>query len=315
MKIDAVITWVDGDDPAIREKRMRFGNPSLFNVEDIAGDTRYKSVGEIFWLVASINRFAPWINKIWIVTDNQDPCLDDFLNENFPDGCIPYEIVDHKVIFRGYEQYLPTFNSISIESMTWRIPGLSDAYIVFNDDLMLGCPISPEDFFGPDGTMVVYGKRYSMMWMQLKLRLGKKLDMYMSYLFNAVLIAGSHRTYLKTDHTPRGLCRSWFEDFFSNNEELLIRNIKHRFRDLSQYSSELVQYSMLDRQGKCVIKSFRDHMFYMKPKKISGYVDRKLRKLSTRSYKFCCFNSIEKASPDDLKKIISWVKEHLNINF
>ena len=73
MKIDAVITWVDGEDPVHEAKRRKYGHPSLFKVNDIAGSTRYTSVGEIFWCVASLNRFAPWINRIFIVTDAQDP--------------------------------------------------------------------------------------------------------------------------------------------------------------------------------------------------------------------------------------------------
>ena len=71
MKIDAVITWVDGDDPRHRAKRQQFGTQKMLNTDDIAGNTRYKSVGEIFYCVASINRFAPWINKIYIVINKR----------------------------------------------------------------------------------------------------------------------------------------------------------------------------------------------------------------------------------------------------
>ena len=137
MKIDAVITWVDGDDPRHKAKREQYGDRRIFAQDDVAGSTRYKSLGEIFYCIASLNRFAPWLNKIYIVTDEQNPMVEEFLHRHFPEGAIPMEIVDHKVIFRGYEEYLPTFNSISIESMTWRIPGLAEHYIEFNDDLIL----------------------------------------------------------------------------------------------------------------------------------------------------------------------------------
>mgnify|MGYP003302698541 CR=1 FL=1 len=152
--IDAVITWVDGKDPRHREKRMKYASAGQLKSDDKAGETRYADLGEIFWCVASLNRYAPWLNKIYIVTDEQDPGLDAFLERNFPEGYIPVEIVDHKVLFKGYEDCLPTFNSVSIESMTWRIPGLSDRFLEFNDDLMLLAPVAPEDFFLPDGTPV-----------------------------------------------------------------------------------------------------------------------------------------------------------------
>ena len=145
MKIDAVITWVDGNDPRHREKRMKYATSQLVESQDKAAETRFSDMGEIFLCVASINRYATWINKIYIVTDEQDPGLDDFLKMNFPQGHVPVEIVDHKVIFRGYEHVLPVFNSIAIETMTWRIPGLSDCFIEFNDDTILMKPVVPEE--------------------------------------------------------------------------------------------------------------------------------------------------------------------------
>ena len=79
MKIDAVITWVDGKDPVHREKRAKYADSSMLRADDVAGDTRFVEVGELKWCVASINRYAPWINKIYIVTDSQDPHLEDFM--------------------------------------------------------------------------------------------------------------------------------------------------------------------------------------------------------------------------------------------
>lgn len=76
MKIDAVITWVDGDDPAHKAKRMKYASSEVLGAADKAADTRFSDLGEIFWCVASLNRFAPWLNRIYIVTDAQDPGLD-----------------------------------------------------------------------------------------------------------------------------------------------------------------------------------------------------------------------------------------------
>ena len=106
MKIDAVITWVDGDDPRHKAKREQYGDRRIFAQDDVAGSTRYKSLGEIFYCIASLNRFAPWLNKIYIVTDEQNPMVEEFLRKHFPEGTIPMEIVDHKVIFRGYDPRL-----------------------------------------------------------------------------------------------------------------------------------------------------------------------------------------------------------------
>ena len=110
--IDVVITWVDGDDPIHRAKRNTYSDEST-SFEDIGGDTRFRSIGEIAYCVASINKFAPYVRKIFIVTDNQDPKIESFIKENFPNH-IPMEIVNHDTIFHGYEKYIPVFNSLAI---------------------------------------------------------------------------------------------------------------------------------------------------------------------------------------------------------
>ena len=56
-----------------------------------------------------------------------------------PDSAERYNVrlVDHREIFRGHKELLPTFNSLAIESMVWRIKGLAERFLYFNDDVML----------------------------------------------------------------------------------------------------------------------------------------------------------------------------------
>ena len=42
---------------------------------------------------------------------------------------------------------LPTFSSPAIEAHLHRIPGLSDKFLYFNDDVMFGSEVWPDDFF------------------------------------------------------------------------------------------------------------------------------------------------------------------------
>ena len=63
MKIDAVITWVDGNDPVHRAKRRSIADTGLLHSDDVAGDTRFTDVGEIYWCVASLTHFVQ-INSI-----------------------------------------------------------------------------------------------------------------------------------------------------------------------------------------------------------------------------------------------------------
>ncbi len=317
--IDAVITWVDGEDPKHKAKRMRYGKESIFQAEDIAGDTRYTSIGEIFYCVASLNRYAPWLNKIYIVTDEQDPKLDEFIAEHFPEKHIPIEIVDHKTIFKGYEEYLPTFNSISIESMTWRIPGLSEHFIEFNDDFILTAPVSPDDFFTPDGNVVCYGMKYNSFLVRLSRMLkyrkdGSKKVTFKETMLNAASLLGKHRFFIKMYHTPRGLLKSVYEKFFGEQPEHLTRNIAHRFREHTQYNPQEVQFLLLYRAGKCKLRDAHENLMYLKPKHNIEYTKKKLARFTSKpDCKFGCFNSVDQAEEQERKLIIDWIKKRIGL--
>lgn len=320
MDIDAVITWVDGGDPKLRDKLLKYGTPKELEAEDVAGSTRYSNLGEIFYCVASLNRFAPWLHRIYIVTDNQDPNLLPFLERHFPDGYIPMEIVDHKIIYRGYEEYLPTFNSISIETMTWRIPGLSEYYIEFNDDLVLASPVSPEDFFLPNGQSVCYANHYSMHWTRLTRLLkpninGRRKVTFKGNMYNAALMMNRRFLFLKLAHTPKALRKSCYEQYFSNFPDSLIRNITHRFRHSEQFTSQELQYLFLQDRSGLEVRSVRGKLFFLQPKARKGYVSRKMNRLRHMPQcKFCCFNSLDKATSEEYKQIIQWMEERLDVS-
>ena len=313
-RIDAVITWVDGNDINHRQKRYRYCPQDVLSASDKAGDERYANIGEIFWCVASINRFAPWINRIFIVTDEQNPHVDEFLAVNFPEGHIPVEIIDHKQIFEGYEEHLPTFNSISIETMTWRIPGLSDYYIEFNDDLMLTAPVQPEDFFTEDGKVICYGKWASMPLTRLTrlLKPNGTVTTKSSHA-NGAAMAGCRLWYLRLDHCQKALRRDFWEDYYKENQDKLLANIQFRFRDTRQFTSQALQYVMLHREGKCVVKSVGSDMFFFQPNGTHEYFLRKFEKLKNFQGKFLCLNSIEKTDELERKQLVGWIHGKLGL--
>lgn len=315
--IDAVITWVDGNDPRHMTKRQKYGRNEIFLADDIAGSTRYASVGEILFCVASLNRFAPWLNKIYIVTDDQIPPVVPFIEQHFPDGHIPMEIVDHRSIFHGYEENLPTFNSISIESMTWRIPGLSEHYIEFNDDLILAAPATPEDFFTTDGKVVCYGTKENILLVCLTRLLkyrpnGNKKVTFKETMVNAALNAGERISYIKMHHTPKALLKSVYEKYFKEHQQLLAHNISYRFRSHKQFNPQETQYLMLQKEGRCIMRKVSANLLYLKAKEDTKYILKKLRCFSAKpTFKFACFNSIDQATEEGQKMIIDWIKERI----
>ena len=317
--VDAVITWVDGNDKQHKAKRLKYGCDAIFNADDVGGNTRFASVGEIFYCIASIYRFAPWINKIYVVTDEQDPQVGEFLKKYFPGRDIPIEIVDHKVIFKGYEQYLPTFNSISIETMTWRIPGISEHYIEFNDDFILTAPTEVDDFFTTDRNVVCYGKiTYSApVWITRFLkrnRNGSRKVTFKECMLNAALLLGKKRFFIKFYHTPRALLKSVYCNFFNEHNELLTSNISYRFRNHKQFNPQEIQYILLHDQKRCVFKRAYDNLLYIKPKKNIKYTIGKLEEFDKHpSAKFGCINSLDQTNEHIQETIIKWIEKRIGL--
>ena len=149
--IDAVITWVDGLDPAHLQKRQNFmgSTPHLFH-ENATNPHRWACNGEIYLCLSSLEHNAPWLRKIWIVVDDQSPDLSRLsvaLQAKI-------HLVDHTEIFANHGASLPTFNSLAIETFLWNIPGLSDRFIYFNDDVFLTAPCQQADFFTKSGPIL-----------------------------------------------------------------------------------------------------------------------------------------------------------------
>ncbi len=133
-KIDFVITYVDGNDPVWRQKK----NEALGIITGDDRDIRYRSWDNLQYWFRCVERFAPWVNKVYLVTDNQVP---DWVDQS----CEKLVCVNHTDFIP--KQYLPTFSSHTIEHNLFRIKGLSEQYVYFNDDLFILQPLKAEQFF------------------------------------------------------------------------------------------------------------------------------------------------------------------------
>lgn len=143
--IDAVYTWVDGDDPDwIASKRQLEAQIAGVEYHPEANHiARFRSRDELRYSLRSLEMFAPWVRNVYLVTNGQIP---EWLDTSNP----RLKVVAHHEIYPSQEA-LPTFNSNSIISRLHHIPGLSEHYIYINDDVFLGRPVTPAHFFYPNG--------------------------------------------------------------------------------------------------------------------------------------------------------------------
>lgn len=100
---------------------------------------RFEDNNELKYSLRSVEKYAPWIRNVYIVTNGQVP---NWLNTSHP----RIKLVNHSDIFED-KSHLPTFSSNAIESNLHRIKGLSEKFLYFNDDVLLGREIYLDDFY------------------------------------------------------------------------------------------------------------------------------------------------------------------------
>lgn len=141
--IDIVYTWVNQSDPIwIRRRKNAF---NLLSEEqnnlcrDGVREREFEELSLLKFSLRSVKKYADFVNKIYIVTDDQTPT---WINLEYS----KIEIVSHSTIFRDAGK-LPSFNSHAIESRLHHIPGLSEHFLYLNDDFFFGRKVHPDDFF------------------------------------------------------------------------------------------------------------------------------------------------------------------------
>lgn len=149
LEIDLVYLWVDGSDPKWKKKKQLFTGAPVDNSE-MNTEGRYANNDELKYSLRSVEKHAPWIRNIFIVTDDQRP---EWLNTENP----KIKIVDHTSIIPA--EALPTFNSSVIEYFLYRIPGLSEYFLYANDDMFFNADLAPDFFFEKDGYPIIGLKR------------------------------------------------------------------------------------------------------------------------------------------------------------
>ena len=240
-QIDAVVTWVDGQDPHHRQKILQHLNPNFSKQENnpelekkYIDPARFHASGEIDYCIRSLLKYAPWLHKIYIVTDAQCPKIIDDLRGTSDEKRVC--LIDHREIFRGFEEYLPTFNSLSIETVLWRIPGLAENFIYCNDDLFILRDVSEEDFFRGD-KIVLRGKwtrQHAYKWWKNFFKL-KAPDEHRLLQERSATLANFKTKFLHLPHAPIALHKSTFKNFFAKNPDLLRHNISFPLRDRAQF--------------------------------------------------------------------------------
>lgn len=306
--IDFVVPWVDDQDEAWRERRSRYRPDSGSDIQA----ARYRDWGLLRYQFRGFEKFSPWVRKIWFVTDCRVPA---WLNAAHP----KLEIVDPNSLLPA--DCVPTFNINAIELNIHRIPGLSEQFVYFNDDMYLLRTTGETDFFlrglpcdSAALSPVIVTKRkdvgsimvndmclinqhfskpqvvhaHPLLWFNP--RYGAQL------LRTLFLLPWRHLPGFYNHHLPQPYLKSIFREVWDKEEAALAEVTRHRFRN---YYADLNQW--LFRYWQLCSGRFSpapvNRGFYI----TADDVEKTCRLIRQQAYHFLCINDAE-----DIEDIASY---------
>ncbi len=308
--IDFVITWVDGNDPAWQKQRQQYitGSDQSDN-----RDVRYRDWDNLYYWFRSVEKYAPWVNKIHLITWGHLP---GWLNTSHP----KLHIVNHQDYIP--DQYLPTFNSNTIELNIHRIEGLAEQFVLFNDDMFITAPVQPEDFFidgrptdtyaldaiyfGRDSVGPTNGNNIAVINDNFKMRSQLK-ENWTKWYSPKNGIKRVIRTCLLTPwpwfpgmyyiHTTTNLLKSTMEEVWQTEYDTLDATCRNTFRqphlDVNQWLFKEWQLA----KGISVARNCKDMRCFHVKESINGVIEA----ITTKKFKIICINDTGKTTEFETK--------------
>ena len=294
--IDLVYLWVDGNDINWQKKRAQYQQQTE-NCDPQAIDTcRFYNNDELKYSLRSVEKNIPWINRIFVITDEQTPA---WLNTNHP----KIRIVDHKEIIPADK--LPLFNSTALEMFIPFIPELSEHFLYANDDTFVWNSTDKEFFFPAPG------KAYCRFGREIKEK--HDYSQYRELLLNAYKEISSKYNIPITPHYPHhnmdAYLKSAFLDCLRIFKHRIDINLSHRFRDSTDFHRSAIDFYALANNlalpriikkknwfQKYILKQHEESRSY-------NFHGHRIEKIKKRKYNLLCINDCLRTSMDDRHQI------------
>lgn len=309
--IDALITWVDGNENKHRQKRKNY-KPNEPGVEEGGiKPTRFNTKFELYYCLMLIRKNAQWIDRIFLITDEQIPGF--IKNKEIIDNRLV--IIDHKQIFTGYDKYLPTFNSQTIETVLHRIPGISNNIVYLNDDFFIINPIRESDYFN-GGKLLVRGRTKHIGFLGLAQRginklirllsLKKEKIGYVGFRAEKNLITGR---LFQLAHAPYPIFAGTMREVV-DRYQLLPGNIKYRFRNINQLRpiTFVINYCLKNGLAK---KGPEDWGYISAVLTEEEILKRLEHYAKSKKYKSLCIQDLDTYSPQLQESIKQFLEDRL----
>lgn len=291
-KIDIVVTWVDGTDPIWLNKKRNY--QPVDNYDEADTINRYRPSPLFKYWFRGIEKFAPWVNKIFFITEGHLP---EWLNTDNP----KLRIIKHSDYIPN--EYLPTYNSNVVELNLHRIEELSEQFVLFNDDMFLVAPVNRSDFFvgnkikeittyrailPTDSFSSIEFNNVRVINKHFEKKISvKKIIKFFSYnlkdnMHNLIAMLYPKINGYKNSHFSRPHFKSTFKEIWEEENDLLVMVSKNKFRSESDINHYLMTHWNIE-SGK-VVSRRKDIGLYLSSK--NSY----FKNVTIGNYKIICIN-------------------------
>ena len=299
MDIDFVITWVNMDDPEWKKEFARYsGNPE--NTRNGVSKARFRDYGFLKYWFRGVEKFAPWVRKIHFLTSCEPP---EWLDTDNP----KINVVKHSDIIPA--EYLPTYNSVVIERYMYRIPGLAEHFVNFNDDFYIINKVSKDRFFRDGLPCDIAVFDYNPAWSQWYVRIKNNIRLINQHFDKREVMAKWHHKWfdksygmkarwnyllrfynrfitLRVPHNAQPYLKTTFEEVWDAAREELTTTSANRFRALTDYTPELFRTWQICQGNFSPYNTYRDtKMFPLMVK-----ADKAVKAIRSQKYSLICLN-------------------------
>lgn len=321
--IDFLITWVDGNDPLWQKERDRYAKMAYG--DDGRGEFRFRDWDTLRYWFRGVEKFAPWVNNIFFVTCGHLP---GWLDTSHP----KLKIVKHSDFIP--EEFLPTFNSNVIEFYFHKIPGLSERFVYFNDDVFLLGPVGPDRFFrnglpcdiggmtvnlhsGMFGASVLLSRTlinehfnkmeaisdHPSKWFNIRYLSQSFINLF------CLLIRKDVFPGFVNPHVAQGYLKSVYDDVWDKCKPDLIRTSHSIFRQYGDIAHWLIRYWQLASNQFSPCNVFQDSQYFLMD---DGNIDEICRCIRQQGKKLVCLNDSDNIKAfESLKRDLSAAFEHI----
>ena len=251
--MDVVITYVNCFDKEW-QKEYASAMKSQYSIQ------RFRDWGTLRYLLRGIENFMPFIRNVYLVVSSKSQVPDWANTDNL-------KIVEHKEIIP--EEFLPTFNSCTIEMFLHKIKGLDEQYVYFNDDFFPVQLCEETDFFIDNKPCYMFYKCF------------ETENMYRVQCKNADKLARKHtgtaedNFYMRQQHICTPMLKSSCEKIFELAKSEIFDSIsrareekninQYLFSDYNYYTSNFVEKAIDYKYFSLVREQWQIKKFFDKP--------------------------------------------------